>query len=146
MGDLAVFVDQVTLLRDWLRGLDIAGLVGVHVWAGGLPTTPTDPATPAITVRRIPGGYIDGPLELVDLQFDVWATTIPVAARVAGALTTQLVTCGRVALGSIDGCDVAFIGVDELTLASGHVPDLSDPNYQRYLVTGRGVFAAKPTP
>lgn len=84
-------------LRDWLRGLNLAGVVGARVFVGGIPD---GTAMPAVEVTRV-GGITDAPFDRPLVQFDCWSASGTQAETVAAALMTLLESSAGVALSGV---------------------------------------------
>lgn len=77
----------MTGLRDWLRAQNVGGVVGNHVYVGGLPT---DAARPCIAIQRVGGSVDDTVLDRALVQFTTHAPTGATAETVDAALRSLL--------------------------------------------------------
>lgn len=112
-------------LRDWLKSQNVAGLVGAHVYVGGLPTGTTGSS---IELFRV-GGITDGPVDRPLIQFNVRASTGSVCEQIVAALLELLESTGPTALSA----GLVFMGVASVA-APIWSPDLPGDT-PRYVLT-----------
>lgn len=123
MTQAVTLAPATVALRDWLRSRNLAGTVGDHVYAGGLPT---DATRPCVAILRV-GGFADGPIDRGLYQLDSYATKGVDAETLDAALRTLLAsTPASTALTA----DLHLMGSSEESAGLlGSDPDTGEPRY-----------------
>jgi hypothetical protein len=133
MTTAVTIVEPTTLIRDWLRTLDLS--VGGDVYAGGRPST--EPV-PAIVVFRVGGGIVDYQDDGL-YQFDCLAGNARTANALASELVSALISAATPLALSTATSLRGFYGVQLL-------PDVTpDPDLQRTIVTAQATTITTPS-